>query len=138
MRKRIICLILALTLIAGWFSLQLIFPPSPRENRIAIMPTSGIFVIQRTLSGRRNYEVAVSQPETAVAIAIAILNEHFPRNQYEAINFQAEENNGIWVVQRIALPPLGIVDGEVFIRLGHTRYVHIRKSNGEILRIGLR
>jgi len=117
MKKRAVCFILALTLIVG-----------------------GVFVIQRISSGRRNYEDAVSHPETAVAIAIAILNEHSPpRDRYEIFDFQVEGNNGIWVVQRIAPPPLGVIDDEVFITLGRrTRYVHIRKSNGEILRIGIK
>lgn len=104
-----------------------------------ILILGGIFIIRHQSVERikYEYEIAISRPETAIAITRAVLIEHFPQrnNQYEHFNFTAEENDGVWIVRGTVPRPDDINDNETFVLYGVAYYVHIRESNGEILEI---
>jgi hypothetical protein len=105
---------------------------------ILVLIFGGVFVVFRKTSESVHYGIAVSRPETAIAIARVLLSEHFPssqHHQHENLDFIAEENDGIWIVRNVIPPPVIIDDYNILVTWGVEYYVHIRKSNGEILKI---
>ena len=85
----------------------------------------------------KNYEITITKPETAIEIGKAILNEHFPQqHKYENTNFEAKEDDGVWIINNIISPPVANENG-ISVTVGGGYYVHIRKSNGEVLKIGV-
>jgi len=87
-----------------------------------------------------NGDDMVSNPETAIAIARAVLNERFSEhftkeNPFDNFDFTVESSGGVWIVRNVMDSPVTVdSDGTVTLNLGGNYSVHIRKSNGEILR----
>jgi len=100
-----------------------------------------LFILSGCTAQNGSGDNMVSNPETAIEIARAILNEHFSdsflvENPFDSFDFVADTNNGIWVVRTDWGNPVTVVDDDMLIvRLGVNYWVHIRKSNGEILRV---
>jgi hypothetical protein len=110
---------------------------------VLILIMGGLYVIWHIYSNttddeyyKYDEEITVSKPETAIAIAKAILNERDPRNVNSIIELSAEEIDGIWIVSQVLPPPVYHDDGSMTVMTGMIHSVHIRKSNGEILGIG--
>lgn len=91
---------------------------------------------ERTNAETLDYEIFVSNPETAIEIARVLLIERFPRGRYGLENaiFIAEENDGIWIVREVPPPPVTVND-RTYFAFGVFGYVHLRK-NGEVLKLG--
>jgi len=104
---------------------------------ILILILGGVMMVHVGQSKSNNYEVAIAKPETAIKIGKAILNEHFPqKHKYEKIDFEAMENNGVWIVKNSVASPTATENG-MSIMVGGVYYVHIRQKDGKVLKIGV-
>jgi hypothetical protein len=106
-----------------------------------ILVLGGVYVFRGSSAESIDYEFVISRPETAIAIARALLSEHYSElfrygyNFFEDYDFTAEKTKDVWIVRTVLPSPVAINENEMLITFGVSYYVHIR-SNGEILRIG--
>lgn len=78
----------------------------------------------------------ITQKETAISIGSAIIKAHFPEEFPKIKNFDAIEKDGIWKVfsdDNVQTDE----NGTERIFYGGSLFVEFRKSNGEILKIGI-
>lgn len=80
----------------------------------------------------------ISQKETALKIGRALLEERFPDTFLNAeLVIDAEEHDGVWRVHYVIEREGKTEDGEITFVKGGEIFVEFRKSNGEILKIGV-
>lgn len=82
-------------------------------------------------------EELITEKETAIKIGSALLAEHFPEYFPKIeMNITAEERDDIWKVYNVN-PEIITDDGRIQMTKGGVIYVELRKSNGEIIKIGI-
>ena len=79
----------------------------------------------------------ITQKETALKIGKALLEEHFTNMPWNETPIDAEEKDGIWKVHNVVEQVRTTDDGKVWVSGGGELYVEFRKSNGEVLKIGV-
>jgi len=81
------------------------------------------------------FENAVSEPETAISIAKAIVSEHFGKWDFENMLLAANLEDGTWIVSG---SPRQQPDKNIIIIIMGGRFrVDIQKNDGKIVRIEL-
>ena len=85
------------------------------------------------------YESFSISKETAIKIGRALLEEHFPDTflNNNELQVDAEEKDGIWKVFNVVERVVTMDDGQMMYIDGGELYVEFRKSNGEVLNIGI-
>lgn len=83
-------------------------------------------------------ENAIIEEETALKIGRALLEEEFPVTfSQKDVPLEAIERDGVWRVQTIVNREPVTENGITKITYGGGLYVDFRKSNGEVLKIGV-
>ena len=104
--------------------------------RIAVIASILMLLLFGCSSDRESNGDMVSTPETAIAIARAVLNERFGDNLFDDRDFVVETSGRVWVVRYVMDNPVTLNDdGTLTVTLGWNYLVRIRKSDGAILQV---
>ena len=92
-----------------------------------IITGGGVILMQKV-------KAPINESDIAIQIAVNALKHHFVENPdiFDNMEFEAREENGIWVVENILLP-----NEENILSCGGGFVVHIQKNDGNVLKIEL-